>query len=128
MPQGRMYACPGDPLCPVAAMDFYMSIINIQLNYLWQRPNSHFEKENYSSWYCKSPLGRNTLENMMQSMSKAANLSQVYTNHCTRATASKALGDASFDRSDIIKITGHRDTRSLDTYLGVASSSKKNIE
>ena len=124
MPQGRMYACPGDPLCPVAAMDLYMSHINPELDCLWQRPNKDFDKEN-STWYCKIPLGKNTLDNMMKNMSKAADLSQEYTNHCTRATASKALGDASFDRSDIIKITGHRDTRSLDTYLGVASSSKK---
>ena len=61
----------------------------------------------------------------MKNMSKDANLSQVYTNHCTRATASKALSDAHVDRSDIIKITGHKDTRSLDTYIGGASSTKK---
>ena len=35
------------------------------------------------------------------------------------------VSDAEFDRSDIIKVTGHRDTRSLDTYIGGASSSKK---
>ena len=58
-------------------------------------------------------------------MCKDVDLSQTYTNHCTRATASKLLSDAAFDRSDIIKITGHRDTRSLDTYIGAASSSKK---
>ena len=61
----------------------------------------------------------------MKNMCKDAELSQTYTNHCTRATASKLLSDAAFDRSDIIKITGHRDTRSLDTYIGAASSSKK---
>ena len=61
----------------------------------------------------------------MKKMSKAAKLSCQYTNHCTRATVSKTLGDAEFDRSDIIKVTGHRDTRSLDTYIGEASSSKK---
>ena len=58
-------------------------------------------------------------------MSIDAKLSQVYTNHCTRATASKTLSNARFDRSDIIKVTGHKDTRSLDTYIGEASSDKK---
>ena len=61
----------------------------------------------------------------MKNMSKAAGIPTIYTNHCTRATVSKALSDAQFDRSDIVKITGHRDTRSLDSYIGNASSSKK---
>ena len=123
IPQGRMYSRPGDPLCPVAAMDKYLSLLNSDLNCLWQKPNDKFKID--GRWYCKMAVGHNTLSGMMKRMSVAAGLSQIYTNHCTRATASKTLGDASFDRSDIIKITGHRDTRSLDTYIGGASSSKK---
>lgn len=118
-----MYARSGDPLCPVAAMDRYLSLLNSNLNCLWQKPNDKFRDD--GRWYCNMPVGHNTLGQMMKRMSLAAGLSQIYTNHCTRATASKTLGDASFDRSDIIKITGHRDTRSLDTYIGGASSSKK---
>ena len=123
-PQGRMYAQPDDPLCPVSAMDMYLSLLNPELPCLWQKPNDQKTDKN-SPWFCKMPLGHNSLSNMMKRMSKDAGLSQIYTNHCTRATVSKALGDANFDRSDIIKITGHRDTRSLDTYIGGASSSKK---
>ena len=123
-PQGRMYARPDDPLCPVSAMDMYLSLLNPELPCLWQKPNDQKTDSN-SPWFCKMPLGHNSLSNMMKRMSKDAGLSQSYTNHCTRATVSKALGDANFDRSDIIKITGHRDTRSLDTYIGGTSSSKK---
>ena len=123
-PQGRMYAQPGDPICPVAAFDKYLSLLHPDLPWLWQRPIEKFHPEKLQ-WYCKMVLGHNTLDTMMKNMCKAAGLSQIYTNHCTRATVSKTLGDASFDRSDIIKITGHRDTRSLDPYIGEASSSKK---
>ena len=124
MPQGRMYAKPGEVLCPVAAMDKYISLLHPALNCLWQKPNNN-RKSSEDKWYCNMPVGVNTLGSMLKNMCKDAGLSQIYTNHCTRATASKALGDAAFDRSDIIKITGHRDTRSLDTYIGTASSSKK---
>ena len=65
LPQGRMYAKPGDPLCPVAAMDKYLSLLHPDLECLWQRPNQMFKDEN-SKWYCKSPLGHNTLSNMMK--------------------------------------------------------------
>ena len=34
LPQGRMYARSGDPLCPVAAMDKYLSLLNPNLNCL----------------------------------------------------------------------------------------------
>ena len=124
LPQGRMYAQPGDPLCPVAALDKYISLLHPELNALWQRPHPKFVNGN-SQWYSKMVLGHNTLGNIMKNMSKAANLSQIYTNHCTRAKTSKALCDSSFDRSDIIKITGHRDTRSLDPYIGGTFTSKK---
>ena len=123
LPQGRMYAT-GDTLCPVAALDKYLSLLHPALNCLWQKPNCKIKSKN-CRWFFKSPLGANTLGAMMKNMCKDAELSQTYTNHCTRATASKLLSDAAFDRSDIIKITGHRDTRSLDTYIGAASSSKK---
>lgn len=123
LPQGRMYAI-GDPLCPVAAMDLYLSLLHPDLDCLWQKPYCQIKSKGFK-WYCKVPLGVNTLGAMMKNMCKDAGLSQIYTNHCTRATASKLLSDAAFDRSDIIKITGHRDTRSLDTYISAASSSKK---
>ena len=124
LPQARMYGQPGDPLCPISAMDNYISLLHPELHWLWQRPNDKFIYEE-SQWYSKMVLGHNKLSHMMKDMCKAAGLSQPYTNHCTRATVSKTLGDASFDRSDIIKGTAHRDTCSLDTYIGEASSSKK---
>lgn len=123
-PQGRMHACPGDPLCPVAAMDKYLPLLHPGLHCLWQKPRDTF-KDNDAHWYCKAPIGDSTIAKFMKSMSVDAKLSQIYTNHCTRATVSKALSDANFDRSDIVKITGHKDTRSLDTYIGDASSNKK---
>ena len=123
-PQGRMHARTGDPLCPVAAMDKYLALLHPELDCLWQRRRHKFNYED-AHWYCTAPLGEHTIAEFMKRMSIDAKLSQIYTNHCTRATACKTLSDASFDRSDITKITGHKDTRSLDTYIGEASSVTK---
>ena len=61
----------------------------------------------------------------MKTMSKAANLSRIYTNHCLRATASKGLADAGHERTDICIVTGHKNVRSLDPYINRASDKKK---
>ena len=91
LPQGRMYAQPGDPLCPVAAMDKYISVLHPDMHWLWQRPNDKFMSQDSSQWFSKMVLGHNKLTSMMKDMCKAAWLSQIYTNHCTRATVSKTL-------------------------------------
>ena len=88
VPQGRMYERKGDPLCPVSAMDKYLSHLHPDLDSLWQTPNSRYDF-NENKWYINSPIGENTLANMMKNMSKAAGLTKVYTNHCTRDTVSK---------------------------------------
>ena len=44
-PQGRMYAQPGDPICPVAAFDKYLSLLHPDLPWLWQRPIEKFRPD-----------------------------------------------------------------------------------
>ena len=73
LPQGRMYAT-GDTLCPVAAMDKYLSLLHPALNCLWQKPNCKIKSKN-CRWFFKSPLGANTLGAMMKNMCKDAELS-----------------------------------------------------
>lgn len=39
-----------------------------------------------------------------------------YTNHCARKTVVKKLKSAGLERSSIVKVTGHRNEKSLDDY------------
>ena len=49
--EGRMYARPGDPLCPVLSYKSYLERLHPQLDDLWQRPRESYE-ENEQMWYC----------------------------------------------------------------------------
>ncbi|XP_070560155.1 uncharacterized protein [Ptychodera flava] len=83
--QAKMFATGGEN-CPVAAFAKYLSKLNPGENALFQRPRVNVKPDD-KVWYCNSPLGENKLGSMMKDISKAANLSTTYTNHCVRATA-----------------------------------------
>ena len=51
-PQGRMYAQPNDPLCPVAAMTKYLSLLHPELHCLWQTPNEKKVKIPFGTAKC----------------------------------------------------------------------------
>ena len=70
-------------------------------------------------------MGKNALGSMMKRMCEDANLPNIYTNHCTRVTASVMLNEEGFNETDIIKITGHKSTTSLKSYNHRATTSKK---
>ena len=59
MPQGRIYEQPDDELCPTRAYGKYVSLINGDVDCLWQRPNTLFRRT--GNWYHRQPLGKNTL-------------------------------------------------------------------
>ncbi|CAC5407418.1 KCTD1_15 [Mytilus coruscus] len=71
---------PDSPSCPVAAFQKYISKLHPKCNRLWQRPLGSF-CEDSATWYCNSPVGRDTLGQFMNKLSKLCSLSQVYTNH-----------------------------------------------
>ena len=58
-------------------------------------------------------------------MCKAAGITNIYTNHCTRVTTSVILNEAGFGENDIVHVTGHKSTNSLSHYLNKASCVKK---
>lgn len=123
MAQGRIYEIIGDEFCPVRAFELYLSLLNPEVDCLWQKPNPNYLKTGY--WYCRAPLGHNTLGCMMKNMCEKAKLSNTYTNHCTRVTTSVMLNEEGFNENDIIKVTGHSSTASLKSYNHRASTSKK---
>ena len=123
MPQGRMYEQPGDELCPIRAYELYVSLLNGDVDCLWQKPNVQFRRT--GNWYNRQPVGQNTLGDILKNMCKDAGITTKYTNHSTRVTTSVILNDAGFGESDIINVTGHKSTSSLTNYIHKASTVKK---
>lgn len=70
--EARMYARSGDPMYPVRSYKRYLSKVHPKLDDLWQRPLDSYD---YSppSWYCRIPLGKNTLSSMITDISKLEN-------------------------------------------------------
>ena len=63
----------------------------------------------------------------MKEFSKAANLSQVYTNHCIRATAITLWSDAGLSNRHIMSLSGHRNENSLKSYNARPSSQQLQV-
>lgn len=103
--EGRMYSQL--QRCPVQSFNKYISKLNPKCNDLWQQPKESYNEDD-AVWYNNVPLGKNTLGKMMAKISKLANLSQIYTNHCVRATSITTLDEAGLEARHIMRITGHK--------------------
>ena len=104
--QTRMYAT-GMPDCPVGTLKLYVAKLNASAPFFFQRPKMVAG----ASWYEPAPLGKNTLGSMMQRISKDAGLSQIYTNHCIRATVITSLDHAGVEGRHIQQVSGHKQWR-----------------
>ncbi|CAC5390097.1 unnamed protein product [Mytilus coruscus] len=62
-------------------------------------------------------LAKNKLASMMSRISEEAGLSIRYTNHCLRATVATGLKRAGVDDRAVMSVTGHRNVKSLDSYI-----------
>ena len=61
---------------------------------------------------------------MMKNISSAAKLSQIYTNHCVRATSITLWSNAGLPNRHIMAISGHRNEQSLQHYNHRPSTSQ----
>ena len=68
------------------AMQLYISKLNPKSDAFFQYPKKQWNYGN-DVWYDARPIGVNKLDNMTKSISEAAKLSKMYTNHSVRATA-----------------------------------------
>ena len=120
----RMYATPGDPNCPVASFKTYLSKLNDECDCLFQTPKQT-RPTGPGPWYTKTPMGKNTLGNMMKSLSHRAKLSKNYTNHCIRTTSIRILDKEGFNDREICQVSGHNNQSSLASYTGRVSANQK---
>ena len=115
---GKIFALEDSPTCPVQTIRNYLSHLNPVCEFLFQRPrNSESKKFNsHDSWYCNSPLGDTSLNNMMKDMSKRAGIQPYLTNHCLRATSVTILSDHDCEVRHIKAVTGHKSDSSIESY------------
>jgi len=114
----------GSPRCPVASLEKYLSKLNPNSECFWQRPKRQV-KDGGSFWYDSIAVGHNTLGNFMKTISTKAELSQIYTNHCIRATCITALDNKGMEARHIMSISGHKSETSIKSYSRNVSEKKK---
>ena len=64
---------------------------------------------------------------MMKKISKEADLSKIYSNHSTRATAVTILDKSGFEARHIMSASGHRSESSIRSYSKTDEATKKRI-
>ena len=105
------------------AMQLYISKLNPKSDAFFQYPKKQWNYDD-DVWYDARPTGVNKLDNMMKSISEAAKLSKMYTNHSVRATAITLWSNAGIQNGHIMAISGHRSEQSLAHYNTQPSTSQ----
>ncbi|MGH0132153.1 UNVERIFIED_CONTAM: hypothetical protein FKN15_034859 [Acipenser sinensis] len=124
-----MFEKPGDPMCPVQSLVKYMSKMpqHPPCFYLQPKPFSPENAATQPVWYTCKPQGKNTIGNLMATLSEKAMLSKRYTNHCIRATTVQLPSDADLKTREIMSVTGHRNEGSSRSYWKANQQQKDTI-
>ena len=92
----------------VQALKKLLSKLHPQVDRLFQRALQGPQADTKETWFMRCPLGHTVLREMLVRISKAADLSQRYTNHCLRATSITILKTTGFDDRAVCQLTGHK--------------------
>ncbi|XP_028401230.1 uncharacterized protein KIAA1958-like [Dendronephthya gigantea] len=129
--QPRMFQTQGER-CPVALFREYVSrrplslqqtgpfYLSVKTN---RRPDDHI-------WYKVQPMGVNKIDSMMKNIVFGTSLEcsgKKFSNHSARKTVVGKLKKANLERSDIAKVTGHRNIQSLDDYDEADEQEQQNL-
>ena len=120
---GRMYKTD-HPNDGYTALQLYLQKLHPDCSAFFQFPKRLWSGPQEPVWFENRCLGVNKLGGMMKALSEAAKLSQVYTNHCVRATAITLWSDAGLSNRHIMSISGHRNENSLRSYNARPSSNQ----
>lgn len=120
---GIMPEIKGSIYCPVLSFGMYLSKLHPECDRLWQRPKESF-LESDAVWFCNVPVGEKKLRSFLSSLSKAINLSKVYTNHSIRATGASILSKCMYGPSQVMSVTGHESVQCLGVYQQVSDAEK----
>lgn len=122
--EAKMFST-SDKNCPVLLVEKYLSKLNPDNNFIWQRPKKKF-CESSPIWFDNAKIGANTMSTFMKTLSSLAKLSKVYTNHCPRATCITILGKT-YQDTDVASHSGHQSLTALKIYKKTSESTKKNM-
>ena len=125
---GKMFEVPDSKRCPVKTLESFLKHLNPNLQALFQRPrevSTKFQQQKDEVWYCNSPVGKSTLENMMKNLSTSAGIAPHLTNHCVRATSVTGPSDHNIEARHIKTVTGHKSDNSIESYCSRASFQQK---
>ena len=78
-------------------------------------------------WYKNEAMGVHSLGNIMKKMAEKGKLTGRKTNHSGRKTTVKRLRDANIEAIDIMKITGHKNIASINSYSELPGERHKKI-
>ena len=116
---GKIFSSPGSKRCPVQTIKSYLTHLNPEVEFLFQRPkaeSTRFNPEEDSVWFERKVLGHNTLENMLKTMSQRAGIQPYFTNHSLRATTVTILSSENVETRQIKTVTGHKSDASIQSY------------
>jgi hypothetical protein len=114
---GRICEIPGNDKCPVRVLKLYVSKLNKDNHWLWQRCDPTWKETH--TWYGKQKLGHNKIAMMMKSISVICHLPKEYTNHCIRVSCCTLLGELGFCDTDVRAVSKHKSIESLALYKRV---------
>lgn len=109
--KARMYEISDKKTCPVEAFHDYLS------RFPNPKPDTPlFPKISKSGSFCNQVIGKCMLGDFMKNLSKQLRLSMIYTNHCIRVTVATVLKERSASDRDVMMVTGHKNSKSLERY------------
>ena len=118
----------GSPICPVEIFLFYMRKLNPKWNELWQKARQEIKNPEMEPWYENQVVGRDPLNNAVKLFSQLAKLSEMYTNHCIRASVVTKLDAEGFEARHIMVISSHKSENSIKTYASKCPKNEKKKE
>ncbi len=79
-------------------------------------------------WYDGTPVGKNMLNDFMKNLCIKLNLTQLYTNHCVRATALTLLDTDGFEAHHIMAVSGHKNESMIKSSYSVKCPPQKKCQ
>ena len=114
-------------MCPVQSFLTYLYSLSKESDALWQSPKftEYPEDPKVRVYYGPTPIGHDTHEKFVGEIAKNCKLEEFgYTNHSLRVSAINILTRDNFTNKQIMSITGHKSSTSLETYQRVSAPEK----